>query len=161
MRQILLLLILFKVALALSQKNNHDNKPYRIVPVYEKSLIRIDDILEADNNYKYLMKERRLKQELLIYFQSYIPTLSNITKMEIKNEQNLYYLVLQTNTHTIVSLLHLVTILRSEATFFMLGKNHCINQHPFTSLCFPKDDGLTCLNKQNSCLKFVRYITIR
>jgi hypothetical protein len=135
----------------LSQKKYTYSSAYRPYTLNEKNLIRLNT--ETHDSIQYLIPYKDFLKETTSYFNKHISQLSPITKIEVINKQDHYYLVQYSNTQTIISYLH-ATIRPTiqQAFFLVLGSNHCIipSQQP---LCYPNLQPLSCLHKQLYCEK--------
>ncbi|MFD0701179.1 hypothetical protein [Myroides pelagicus] len=157
MKTLFTFLLLLQSISSLGQVTIDLSKPYRDIPIYEKSLIRIDTM--ANPPYVWLLKDKLVKELLTNYYAYYAPNIGTVEATDIITKDKDYYLKSKTKNHTIISILHPVWLLRSEATFLMLGNNNCILAIYTTMLCYPANDGLNCIDKQSKYVKLVRGIT--
>lgn len=152
MRAFLFLLLL--TSLTLSAQNVVDtNLAYKKRTLNERNIIRINYDTSNNKSYQLLIKEKELKQDIIKFFAPYL-LISSFSKniIEVTKYNNEYYFLFKTPSLTIVSLAHLVYIPRINVEFLMISNNHCVTPSNST-LCYPNNDGVSCIEQQLSCFK--------
>lgn len=152
MRAFIFLLLL--TSLTLSAQNVVDtNLAYKKRTLNERNIIRINYDTSNNKSYQLLIKEKELKQDILKFFAPHL-TISSLSKdiIEITEYNHEYYFLFKTPSYNIVSLAHLVYIPRINVEFLIISNNHCMTPSNST-LCYPKNDGVNCIDRQLNCAK--------
>ncbi|MGL4582966.1 MAG: hypothetical protein ACRCVU_08295 [Flavobacterium sp.] len=147
-------LLLFFCIHSFAQELTDINLAYKKRTLEEINIVRINYNANNQESYQFLIDDKYLNKDILTFYNP-ISATSLLEKpfLNILKHNDKYYFIVKTKESTIVSLAHIITTPKVEAKFLMLGSNHCLI--PITSdLCYPADDGLSCLDKQSQCTKF-------
>lgn len=129
------------------------NLAYKKRTLEEINIVRINYDSNNQESYQFLIDAKYLNKDILSFYTPILGTsLLEKPYLNVVKYKDNYYFIAKTKESTIVSLAHIITTPRVEAKFLVLGSNHCLI--PSTSdLCYPADDGLSCLDKQPHCAK--------